>query len=92
MTRSLARDSPRAIPVRIRLADVTGNQARRTVRKADGGGAHYDDFVYRLLKFIADVARRLEDRIRQTAVADLQIRTARRRLSAATRSAPATDE
>jgi hypothetical protein len=57
-----------------------------------GRGAHYDDFVYRLPKFIADVTRRLEDPIRQTAGADLQIRTARRRLSAATRSAQATDE
>jgi hypothetical protein len=45
--------------------------------------ADYDDFVYRLPKFIADVDRRLEDRIQQTEGVDLQIRTARRRLSAA---------
>jgi hypothetical protein len=48
--------------------------------------ADYDDFVYRLPKFIADVTRRLEDRIRQTEGVDLQIRTARRHLSAAKRS------
>jgi hypothetical protein len=48
--------------------------------------ADYDDFVYRLPKFIADVTRRLEDRIQQTEGVDAQIRTARRRLSAAKRS------
>jgi hypothetical protein len=50
--------------------------------------ADYDDFVYRLPKFMADVTRRLEDRIQQTEGVDLQIRTARRRLSAAKRSGP----
>jgi hypothetical protein len=51
--------------------------------------ADYDDFVYRLPKFIADVTRRLEDRIQQTEGVDLQIQTARRRLSAAKRLARA---
>jgi hypothetical protein len=50
--------------------------------------ADYDDFVYRLPKFIADVTRSLEERIQQTEGAEMQIRTARRRLSAAKRSAP----
>lgn len=38
--------------------------------------ADYDDFVYRLPKFIADVTRRLEERIQQTERAETQIRTA----------------
>ena len=50
--------------------------------------ADYDDFVYRLPKFIADVTRRLEERIQHTEGAEIQIRTARRRLAAAKRSAP----
>ena len=50
--------------------------------------ADYDDFVYRLPKFIDDITRRLEDRIQKTEGVDLKIRTARRRLSAAKRSAP----
>ncbi len=49
--------------------------------------ADYDDFVRRLPKFIADVTRRMEERIEQTEGVDLQIRTARRRLSAAKRPA-----
>ncbi len=50
--------------------------------------ADYNDFVYRLPTFIADVTRRLEERIQQTEGAETQIRTARRRLSAARRPAP----
>lgn len=50
--------------------------------------ADYDDFIYRLPKFIADVTRSLEERIQHTEGAEIRIRTARRRLSAAKRSAP----
>jgi hypothetical protein len=50
--------------------------------------ADNNDFVHRLPTFIADVTRSLEERIQRTEGAQTQIRTARRRLAAAKRSAP----
>ena len=52
----------------------------------------YDDFLYRLPTFIADVTRSLEERVRQAEGAEPRIRAARRRLSAAKRPAPERDD
>ena len=72
----------------LRQAGELRQAAQKNSKKPVGS---IDDFVYRLPTFIADVTRRLEDRIQQAEGVDLQIRTARRRLSAAKRSAPRVD-
>jgi hypothetical protein len=52
----------------------------------------YDDFLYRLPKFIADITRDLEECVRQAEGAEPRIRAARRRLSAAKRPPPGRDD
>lgn len=49
--------------------------------------ADYDDFLYRLPKYLGDVHYRLEKRLRETADADARIRDARRRIGATKRRA-----
>lgn len=49
--------------------------------------ADYDDFLYRLPKYLGDVNRRLEVRLRETSDADAQVDAARRLVGATKRRA-----
>jgi hypothetical protein len=49
--------------------------------------ADYDDFLYRLPKYLGDVNRRLEERLRKTDYSEAPMRAARREIRATRRRA-----
>jgi hypothetical protein len=74
-----AKRALRTAPIDPSDSDEPGPRRRVVMATYDD----YDDFLYRLPTYLADVTRDLEKQIGQTADADSNIRSARRELSAA---------